>query len=85
MSKFYLLLVGIGKELWLLSIVLALTSIIGLFYYLRIIVVMFTKVESPVKASRIGLLYGFVFASITLILLGIGIFPEFLTRIINFF
>ena len=85
MSKFYLLLVGIGKELWLLSIVLVLTSIIGLFYYLRIIVVMFTKVESPVKVYRIGLLYGFVFVSITLVLLGIGIFPEFLTKLINYF
>lgn len=85
MSKFYLLLVGIGKELWLLSIVLVFTSIIGLFYYLRIIVVMFTKVESTEKASRVGLLYGFVFSSITLILLCVGIFPEFLTRLINFF
>ena len=85
MSKFYLLLVGVSKELWLLSIVLVLTSIIGLFYYLRIIVVMFTKVDSPVKVSRVGFLYGFVFASITLILLVVGIFPEFLTRLINLF
>ncbi len=85
MSKFYLLLVGIGKELWLLSIVLVITSIIGLFYYLRIIVVMFTKVESPEKASRVGLLYGFVFASITLFLLGVGIYPELLASLIRYF
>jgi NADH-quinone oxidoreductase subunit N len=84
MSKFYLLLVGIGKELWLLSIVLVLTSILGLFYYLRIIVMMFTKVESSEKASSIGLLYGFIFASITLFLLVVGIFPELLTRIISY-
>ncbi|MGV8963596.1 MAG: NADH-quinone oxidoreductase subunit N [Candidatus Saccharimonadaceae bacterium] len=85
MSKFYLLLVGIGKELWLLSIVLVLTSIIGLFYYLRIIVVMFSKAKAPIIASRVGILYGLVFTSITLILLGVGIYPEFLTRLINYF
>ncbi len=85
MSKFYLLLVGVGKELWLLSIVLVLTSIIGLFYYLRIIVAMFTKVESPGKTSPVGFLYGFVFASITLFLLGVGIFPELLTKLVNYF
>ncbi len=85
MSKFYLLLAGISKELWLLSIVLVLSSIIGLFYYLRIIVVMFTETESKGKTNRVGLLYGFVFVSITVILLGVGIYPEFLTRIINYF
>lgn len=85
MSKFYLLLVGVSKELWLLSIVLVTTSIIGLFYYLRIIVVMFTKDDSTEKSSSIGLLYGFVFTSITFFLLGVGIFPEFLTKIINYF
>jgi NADH-quinone oxidoreductase subunit N len=85
MSKFYLFLVGVGSELWLLSIALVLTSIIGLFYYLRIIVVMFTKVESPEKTSPVGLLYGFVFAGITIILLGVGIYPELLNRLINYF
>ena len=85
MSKFYLLVAGIGQELWFLSIVLVVTSIIGLFYYLRIIVVMFSKAEATVETSRVGLLYGFVFASITIILLGVGIFPELLTRLINYF
>lgn len=85
MSKFYLLLVGVGKELWLLSIILVVTSIIGLFYYLRIIVTMFTKVKIPKKASTVGFLYGFVFVSLTLILLGIGVFPEFLNTLIKYF
>ncbi len=85
MSKFYLLLAGISQQLWLLSIVLVGTSIIGLFYYLRIIVVMFTKDESPQKASRVGFLYGFVFASITVILVGIGIYPDILIRLISYF
>jgi NADH-quinone oxidoreductase subunit N len=84
MSKFYLLLAGIGKELWLLSIVLVLSSIIGLFYYLRIIAVMFTETGPKEEKSGPGLLYGFVFASITAFLLGVGIFPEFLTRIISY-
>ena len=85
MSKFYLLLAGISKELWFLSTVLVLSSIIGLFYYLRIIVAMFTETESKGKISRVGLLFGFVFVSITVILLGVGIYPGFLTRIINYF
>ncbi|GAB1405646.1 NADH-quinone oxidoreductase subunit NuoN [Lentimicrobium sp.] len=86
MSKFYLLLAGIGNELWLLSIVLIATSIIGLFYYLRIIVEMFTKSEVPFREiTHSGWLYGLVFGSIALILVALGIYPELLTRLIFYF
>lgn len=85
MSKFYLLLTGIGKELWFLSIVLVLTSIVGLFYYLRIVVVMFSKAEPAGETSPVGLLYGFVFTSLTMVLLGVGIFPELLIKVISYF
>jgi NADH-quinone oxidoreductase subunit N len=39
-AKFYLLSAGIGSHLWLLAIVLVLNSAVGLFYYLRVTLVM---------------------------------------------
>lgn len=40
-GKFYLIASGVGTNQWLLVILLAVNSIIGLFYYIRIVAVMF--------------------------------------------
>src|SRR5258706_435728 len=42
-GKFYLVASGVGTDLWLLVIVLAISSVIGLFYYIKIIATMFDK------------------------------------------
>ena len=39
-GKFYVIAAGVDSALWLLLVLLAINSVIGLFYYLRIIVVM---------------------------------------------
>jgi NADH-quinone oxidoreductase subunit N len=43
LGKFYLLLSGVGSALWVLVIVLVVSSAIGLFYYLRVVFAMFSK------------------------------------------
>ncbi len=45
-GKFYLVLAGAQSALWWLVVVLVLSSVIGLFYYLRIIVAMFREVPA---------------------------------------
>ncbi len=50
-AKFYLLLAGVDADLWLLSIVLVIGSVIGLFYYLRVVVVMFDRTAGATAAA----------------------------------
>src|SRR5271157_3215483 len=54
-GKFYVLASGADASAWPLIIVLALTSVIGLFYYLRVVVALFSAVpESPSSLQRLG-------------------------------
>jgi NADH-quinone oxidoreductase subunit N len=84
-GKFYAILAGTQSALWLLVAVLIVTSVIGLFYYLRIIVVMYAApTEYPVgrlvarptlavpSASLAG---GVVLAVLTLLLVWLGVYP----------
>ncbi len=46
-GKFYVVLAAVGSAQWLLAITLVVASAIGVYYYLRVIVVMFTQVALP--------------------------------------
>lgn len=64
--------------------ILAASSVIGLYYYLRIIVAMFSPAEepAPVKGqlfSGVGLLLVFLAAA----LVWLGIFPQAMMEMIN--
>ena len=79
-GKFYVLMSGVQQDLWIPVIVLVVTSVIGLYYYLRIISTLFA--ESPAAVPKEKTLNPFFYAAtyaalITLafILLGVGIFP----------
>lgn len=54
-GKFYLVAAGAASSMWLLVLSLALSSVIGFYYYLRIILVLFSPVpearELPVEAG----------------------------------
>ncbi|MEJ7679753.1 MAG: proton-conducting transporter membrane subunit [Segetibacter sp.] len=45
-GKFMVLVTGVQKQLWLPVIVLVLTSVFGLYYYLRIITLLFAEVHT---------------------------------------
>jgi NADH-quinone oxidoreductase subunit N len=85
-GKFYLLAAGIQARLWLLSASLVASSVIGLYYYLRVILAFFLPAEEslqPVLAGEASassprplaparsLLLGLLTAA----LLGIGLYP----------
>jgi len=85
-GKFYVVAAGIGSTLWLLVISLVVSSVIGLFYYLRIIAVMFARIEcEQAKAARpVGAMAaGFVLAMLTLGLVWLGIYPAWLIDIME--
>lgn len=86
-GKFYVVAAGAGNALWLAVFVLITTSAIGLFYYLRIIVVMSAQ---PATASAdstlmpsLSLAGGLVLAALTLLLVWLGVYPVPLIRMIQ--
>ena len=75
-GKFYVVSVGVGSALWLVIVVMIVNSVIGLYYYLRIIVAMFSasmKEDSiHVKYSRSG---NAVLAALSILLVWLGVYP----------
>jgi len=76
-GKFYLVVAGVAEARWMLVITLAVTSTIGLYYYLRIIVALFARqregeqrMPHPALAGRLTL------AGLTAVLVWIGVLPE---------
>jgi NADH-quinone oxidoreductase subunit N len=75
-GKFYVVSAGIGSALWLLVVVLVINSAIGLFYYLRIIVAMYSEPEKEVLAPPVtSLTSGGVLTVLTALLVWLGVYP----------
>ncbi len=51
-GKFYVVAAGVGSALWLVVIALVINSVIGLYYYLRIVVAVFTRTEDEHEAEK---------------------------------
>jgi len=84
MGKFYLVVAGVSASFWLLVVVLVLTSGIGLFYYLRVVVAMFARQpQTPIPATALPLAGGLVLAGLTVVLVWLGLLPSFLLEIIR--
>ena len=87
-GKFYLLSAGVRSSLWFLVIMLVISSAIGLFYYLRIVMVMFQApgARSRDKAaiiSRLAPAGSIMLAVLLSSLLWLGIYPGPLIEIIR--
>jgi NADH-quinone oxidoreductase subunit N len=77
-GKLYLLASGAGSGLWLLVIVLVGSSVIGLFYYLRIIVAMYQQPSADGSRAIVPafpLAGGLVLALLSLALVWLGVYP----------
>jgi NADH-quinone oxidoreductase subunit N len=76
LAKFYVLTAGVEQKMWILLILLVVNSAISLFYYLRIIVAMFSENEN----AKSSLQYSVRLATVLIVLLGLliyyGIAPE---------
>ena len=80
-GKFYLVAAGIGEHLWLLVIMLAVNSAIGLYYYIRIIATMVERQEGEqasenVLRPSIFIVSGLTMAVLTILLIWIGVHPN---------
>jgi NADH-quinone oxidoreductase subunit N len=89
-AKFFILTTGVQQHRWLLTIVLVLTSVIGLFYYLRIITTLFSSPPlTPVKERTLHpFFYVATYASLVVLmcLLGwLGVYPGFIVENVRAF
>jgi NADH-quinone oxidoreductase subunit N len=87
-GKYYLLAAGVNSSLWLLVFVLVGTSVIGLFYYLRIIKTMFQREEEGGKEAaqprvKVHVAGGLALAFLTIILIWFGVLPSGLLSLLR--
>lgn len=83
-GKFYIAAAGAQEGLWTLLFILAVSSVIGLYYYLRIIVAMFSPVEEPVQVKgRLFSGVGLVLILLAAALVWLGAFPQAMLEMIN--
>jgi NADH-quinone oxidoreductase subunit N len=79
LGKLYILLAGVGASSWLLAISLVISSVIGLYYYLRIIVAMFAQREAEQEMTLVdtvpSVAEGGTLGILTVLLVGLGIYP----------
>jgi NADH-quinone oxidoreductase subunit N len=92
-AKFYIIAAGASVRLWILLIILVINSVIGLFYYLRIVTVLFGKSaessDAAVLADENKINGSFPFFSVstlaflTIALIWIGVYPSVLIQIVQ--
>lgn len=92
LAKFYAVLAGVRSRMWLLAVILVINSAISLYYYLRVIVVLYQPGPTPTElrvtpSSRIApsasLAGAVVLAALLLALLVIGVYPGPIIRLIE--
>jgi len=82
-GKFYLLAAGASSAMWGLIVTLAITSAIGLFYYLRIVVVMYGASKEAAPAPALALPGKVVLGILSAALILLGVFPQPLLAVIR--
>jgi NADH-quinone oxidoreductase subunit N len=83
-GKFYVVAAGVGSALWLIVIALVINSAIGLFYYLRIILALYSHPEEKIVAEPALPLSGSaVLAGLMIILIWLGVYPVPVIQIIQ--
>jgi NADH-quinone oxidoreductase subunit N len=86
-GKIYLASAGVQSQLWVLLILLALASVIGVFYYMRVAVTLFRRQEEELPASMrlpsASWLGSFAMAALTLLIVSMGVFPAPLLNLVQ--
>lgn len=92
-GKFFVLTAGVGQSQWLLVIALVIGSVIGLYYYLRLMIVMMRQENDVVPTTNLikkdatkvsSLLAGsLALMLLTVVMIWLGAYPSWLLDIIN--
>jgi NADH-quinone oxidoreductase subunit N len=84
-GKFYAIAAGVSATMWPAVIALIVGSIIGLFYYLRVIVAICAPAPegATAYAGTVSMVGGATLAALTLMLFGLGVYPTPLVHLIQ--
>lgn len=82
-GKFYLFAAGVHAALWPAMAALIAGSVIGLFYYLRVIAAMATPADQAVSVRAPGVSGAVAICAVTAVLVLIGVFPAGLMHVIQ--
>ena len=84
-GKFYVVMAGLGAGLWTLVVLLVVNSALGLYYYLRVIVVMFSEatVPAPPPGPRMRWTTVVALAFALVALVALGVYPAPLLTLIR--
>jgi NADH-quinone oxidoreductase subunit N len=85
LAKFYVLTAGASAGIWALILILVISSVIGLFYYLRVVITMYARgrQEAPrAEPDAFGGSYA-VLMALTILLLWLGVYPVPLLNVIR--
>jgi len=87
-GKFYVVAAGTSALLWVLVFTLVVTSAIGLFYYLRIIVALYSNAEETVAArlplrQEASFSLPWILGALTIAVIAIGCYPSPILRLIQ--
>ena len=84
LAKFYVVTAGASAGIWALILILVITSVIGLFYYLRIVVTMYARVrEEALHAEPHEIGGSYVLVALTILLVWLGVYPVPLLNVIR--
>jgi NADH-quinone oxidoreductase subunit N len=84
LAKFYVVTAGASAGIWALILILVISSVIGLFYYLRIIATLYARRpgEAPHAESR-SIAGSYVLVTLAVLLIWLGVYPAPLLRVIR--
>jgi len=80
LGKFYVIAAGASSAVWGLVFTLIVSSVIGLFYYLRVVVALYAPSDGAIISERSTTLFAsrFCLTALTVLLLCFGIWPGLL-------
>ncbi len=83
-GKFYVVAAGVGSALWMLVIILLINSAIGLFYYLRIIIAVYsTPEESGITTASLSRTGSAILTALAIVLIWLGVYPTPVIEVIE--
>ena len=84
LAKFYVVTAGASAGIWALILILVITSVIGLFYYLRVVITMYARVQEEAPHAEPHAIGGsYVLVALTILLVWLGVYPVPLLHVIR--
>jgi NADH-quinone oxidoreductase subunit N len=84
LAKFYVVTAGASAGIWALILILVISSVIGLFYYLRIVATLYARrPEAAPHAEPHSTAASYVLVVLTILLVWLGVYPASLLKVIR--